>query len=361
MTTACADAADPVDMTPEVADNTVLANVMTIGGDTSDFDRRTMSLEALSTALIVGNINILCPDVDQPASAIEFTLMDAQGGLIQDAQITDVGQIDIYRYRKGTDAGWIQIVAAGAPAGTALGTLNYSYTFPTASWDPGDMVQVHVSSVQVTKGGKTYDVPRTTAYTVVGLNQIIQDWVDGGRLDLILDAIQTDIGDPSSRTNLQSIQAMIGVPDAASNSLYDAHAGHIAEVNRKAGNLQVKAATIDLHQGAAAYDLATGTDQDVILEKLVFRVPNIDVSDDATITAIKVHTDDTTVQTYISDVQGAKANLTAEAQIAWTGASLIKAGTKIQCTIVGGTADADPTTCDVIMQYRAVADGGYLA
>lgn len=50
--TACADIVDPVDMTTEVADNTVVANVLTNDGNTSDFDRRTDSLEALSDKLV---------------------------------------------------------------------------------------------------------------------------------------------------------------------------------------------------------------------------------------------------------------------------------------------------------------------
>lgn len=46
--TACADITDPVNMTAEVADNTILANILTDDGDTSSYDRRTDSLEAIS-------------------------------------------------------------------------------------------------------------------------------------------------------------------------------------------------------------------------------------------------------------------------------------------------------------------------
>ena len=45
--TACADTTDPVDMTAEVADDTVLSNITTKGGDTSTFDRRYESLQAI--------------------------------------------------------------------------------------------------------------------------------------------------------------------------------------------------------------------------------------------------------------------------------------------------------------------------
>jgi len=126
------------------------------------------------------------------------------------------------------------------------------------------------------------------------------------------------------------------------------------------GKLQLAATTIDLQQAAGSYDLFTGTTQDVVIEKLVVRLPNVDVSDDANITSISVQTDDTTPQVFISSTTGAKANLTAEAQLSWTGAVLIKVGTKIQLTIAGGAADA-PTVCDVVCECRAVVAGGHLA
>jgi hypothetical protein len=49
--TATADVTDPVDMTAEVVDNSVLAHVLTDDGDVSDYDRRYMSLEALAKLL----------------------------------------------------------------------------------------------------------------------------------------------------------------------------------------------------------------------------------------------------------------------------------------------------------------------
>ncbi len=127
-----------------------------------------------------------------------------------------------------------------------------------------------------------------------------------------------------------------------------------------AGKDQVAATTIDLEQAAASYDLFTGTAQDVILEELVIRLPNVDVSDDAALTSISIQTDDVTPQVIISAADGAKANLTAEAQLYWTAAMLIKVGTKIQLTIAGGAADA-ATVCDVVAKCRAVVAGGNLA
>ena len=45
------DTSDPVDMTAEVPDHSVLAHMLTDDGDTSNYDRRNMSLEAIANAL----------------------------------------------------------------------------------------------------------------------------------------------------------------------------------------------------------------------------------------------------------------------------------------------------------------------
>ena len=47
-----ADTSDPVDMTPEVPDNSILANILTDDGDTSAYDRRYHSLKALYDFLV---------------------------------------------------------------------------------------------------------------------------------------------------------------------------------------------------------------------------------------------------------------------------------------------------------------------
>ena len=54
LSTAVADTTDPVDMAAEVTDDTILANIMTDDGDTSEYDRRADSLEAISDAAAEG-------------------------------------------------------------------------------------------------------------------------------------------------------------------------------------------------------------------------------------------------------------------------------------------------------------------
>jgi len=132
-----------------------------------------------------------------------------------------------------------------------------------------------------------------------------------------------------------------------------------AAFEKLVGVAQIKATTEDLQQAAASYDLVTGTTQDVIIESLVLRCP-VNCSDDVgAFTGISIQTDDTTAQEFISQANGVKANLTQDAQLAWTGAILLKATKKIQLTIYGGAAD-DPTVCDIVVKCRAVVSGGYL-
>lgn len=123
------------------------------------------------------------------------------------------------------------------------------------------------------------------------------------------------------------------------------------------GKLQVAATTIELNQAVGDKDLFLGTDQDVVVEKLVIRIP-VDVSGGA-MDSLSIQTDDTTAQVFIDATTGAKANLTAQAQLAWTGAVLLKATKKIQLTIAGA-ATGIACSCDVVCECRAVVAGGYL-
>lgn len=116
--------------------------------------------------------------------------------------------------------------------------------------------------------------------------------------------------------------------------------------------------TIDLNQGVATYDLFTGTNQDVQVESLVLRTPNIVAG--GALTSISIQTDDATPQVFISSAVGAVANLTAEAQLTSDTPIMIKTGAKIQLTIAGG-AHGVAYVCDVVANYKAITQGGTLA
>jgi hypothetical protein len=132
-----------------------------------------------------------------------------------------------------------------------------------------------------------------------------------------------------------------------------------AIVPTAAGNLQIAHTTIDLNQAAANYNLFTGTTQDVVLERLALRMPNVNIAGGA-LTSISIQTDDVTPQVLISAVTGALANLTQEAQVIWLGVCIIHVATIIQLTIAGGAAGV-ACVCDIVAEYRAVVAGGTLA
>ncbi len=124
------------------------------------------------------------------------------------------------------------------------------------------------------------------------------------------------------------------------------------------GKLQIKARTFDVQQaGPQTYDLFTATTQDVVVEKLIIRFSGGAVG--GTVTSISIQTDDATPQVIIPVTL--VAVLTDEAQLAWTGAILLDAGTsaKIRLTIAGGAAGA-ANLADIIAEYRAVVAGGLL-
>jgi len=130
---------------------------------------------------------------------------------------------------------------------------------------------------------------------------------------------------------------------------------------RVMGRAQIAVHNDDLDSIAAGtYSLVTAVDQDVIIESLVAYCKR-DLSGDAGFTGLSVQTDDTTNQVFISQADGVKANLTAESQLAWTGAILLKVGSYIDLSIYGGAVANAESLWDLVITYRAVVSGGYIA
>jgi len=127
------------------------------------------------------------------------------------------------------------------------------------------------------------------------------------------------------------------------------------------GRTQIVVEAIDLDNTAiGTYHTLIGTTQNVIIESLIFRCTR-DLSGDAGFTGISLQTDDTTNQVFVSQADGVKANLTADSQLAWTGAILLKVGQYIDFSVYGGAVANLESLCDIVVTYRAVVSGGYLA
>lgn len=131
--------------------------------------------------------------------------------------------------------------------------------------------------------------------------------------------------------------------------------------SRLVGIAQIAATTIDLDNTAiGTYNTLIGTLQNVIIESLIFRCTR-DLSGDAGFTGISLQTNDTTKQVFVSEANGVKVNLTADSQLAWTGAILLKVGQYIDFSVYGGAVANLESLCDIVVTYRAVVAGGCLA
>ena len=123
----------------------------------------------------------------------------------------------------------------------------------------------------------------------------------------------------------------------------------------------VQPGTVDLHNGAGARDLFVATGGSVWVESFKLTLPAVSVADDVGgITGISVQTDTTTVIVLVAAANALVAALTPSKVYTYDTPFALLVGKKIQLTIVGGTADADPTTCITSCRYRAINPAGYL-
>ena len=124
----------------------------------------------------------------------------------------------------------------------------------------------------------------------------------------------------------------------------------------------VQPGTVDLHNAAGARDLFVATGGSVWVEYFTLTLPAVSVADDVGgITGISVQTDTTTVIVLVAAAAALVAALTPSKVYTYAVPFALPVGKKIQLTIVGGTADADPTTCITSCRYRAINPAGYLA
>ncbi len=319
------------------------------------------------------------------------SLYDMDAGAIASASI-DITGVTQTMERSRNGAAYSAISDPTVSFSKADGLVYMDYEFKAAQWQVGDMYRMSLSGITCTLHSDTAYVPAMVWCNTVQeaedttLNtQYLYGVADGGTAypakvvdNSILSILMTKQsgGDTSdfdnSTDSLEALSDKVGAfsgdggaaqDDSVKASLDLAHTdldSIISALGTGVGTLQIAATTKDLNQAASTYDLFTGTTQAVVLEKLTLALPNVNVADDVTITYITVQTDHVTPQVILNATTGAKANLTAEAQLSWTGAIYIPVGKKIQLTIAGGAADA-ATVCNITAEYRAVVAGGTLA
>jgi hypothetical protein len=318
-----------------------------IGGNLGDFQART-NLQSLLAVLGI-------PD---DANGSLYTRL---GAYTSAASLKTA--IDLITTRIGTPpANLVDIV-------TMLGNPNIAGH--TVYDNLGDFVaQTSLTSLLLALG--IPDVAGKDLYTCLITDRLDNAGFGLSNLKTLIDAIQTDLGDPSTRTNLKTILALIGLPDDANGSLYDRlSAGYTTAAPLKtsidaivsataatfAGAPQTKSTTIELNQIAGNYTLFTGAGQRVVVDQLIITMPNAVAG--GALTSISIQTNDATAQTFITNVQGAVANLTAENQLFTNDPISIGVGKLIQLTINGGATGAG-YVCTVEVLYHAVTTGGSL-
>ncbi|MFA5396795.1 MAG: hypothetical protein WC346_12380 [Methanogenium sp.] len=230
-------------------------------------------------------------------------------------------------------------------------------------------------------------------------------------------AIQADIGDPSARTNFKSIEAMLGILDAANSSLddmlrtgFDSSAitndedGSVMErleglkdrlttiagyldtevaailaavdtevaaiktevdkietpsdaCNRQAGKTQIFTKNITANSDAGVTTVGTITTQSCLIKRIVL-ISNGATTADLTSAAIKGGASQ--ALELISAATAAKANIDAvDEQVSFSGAAVLNDTDTVIIDLQGG--GSTPVDLTVIVEYCACVNGGYIA
>lgn len=295
-------------------------------------------------------------DLPAPDAILNTRIAEAAGNKASTAIYAKTATADPFRYLKGLMDAGIAIAGTVADVGPAITDFNTSLAAANNFYNGGLMV--FVAGALATQPGHLVDVflaangncafAASDQWTVAPANGdaflIIPNV--GAYLKKIFTAMALAATALSTAQWTNALATALGL-DSAPTAV---------------GKSQIKATTVDLAQvGGTVVDLFTGTTQDVVVEKLVIRMSGGTLVG-SNLTSILIQTDDATPIVLIDIVAGAVINLTDEAQLAWTGAILLDAGTgaKIRITLNGGAATA-AKICDVIAECRAVVAGGYLA
>ena len=93
----------------------------------------------------------------------------------------------------------------------SAGLVYCDYQFVASEWKNGDIYKLTVTGITAVVSGSTVYVDAMLWSNVV---------TEYANVEAKIDAIQTDIGNPSVRSNLKTLEAMLGNPDFAGKSIY---------------------------------------------------------------------------------------------------------------------------------------------
>lgn len=196
------------------------------------FDPATDSLEALRGAIDALEAGIFGYGVVAGAQIVEIDdkaefaveLLNPGGAIIPALSIT-AGTYTIHRIRDGVKTSIYTHAAAAADGRVELDT---PYEYTAANWSSGDLYMVVFSGIVTTIGATLTNFPDMILTGRIARDEEIEDILEYTTAATLKDAIEDDtdsvynrIGDPTGRTNFQSLYAMLELDDTANYNLDD--------------------------------------------------------------------------------------------------------------------------------------------
>jgi len=259
----------------------------------------------------------------------------------------------------------VAAIPTGAERGTDDATLQATWTDAMATALANYTAARAGYLDELAAGNLPTDI--STIDTVVdGIQTDLSNGTDGlGALKALIDAAQVviDTITPVGPTKAEMDNGHALLATEAKQDIIDTNVDQIEALvaTTVVGKPQILMYPDDWDSLAAgSYALVTAVDQDVIIESITFYTAR-DLSGDAGFTGISFQTDATTPDILISQADGVKANLTAEGQLFRVCAILLKPGTYIEFTVYGGAIAGVPSLVEIVITYKAVVSGGYIA
>lgn len=376
-----------------------------LGENNADNNFSTSLVNANSTGTVIERIASIQTAIGSAASQLKVSKSISssveEGGILQfsvsfidiDSGVISSDNIDItsitQELAKSTGGGAFSTAGITQPVFIkSNGIVSCSYHFLEDEWYNGDMYRMTISGITVSIGGSTayieiqqWSGEVTDDLDILSILDTIENKVD--TIDTVVDnvyidtqaistvvsaiqstdlpavasavtEIQVDLGNPSIRTNLQTIEAMLGNPDEAGATLY-------AALTTGVGQPQVFTKAITSAANAGDVTIATVTTQPVLIKSLTVHSDGATTAD---LTSIAISGGAGKVIEFITSTEGVKANIDAQdKQVSWpdlgSGGIYLPTGSTIIATLAGTGATA--VDLNVVIEYVSTVNGGYLA
>ena len=202
-------------------------------------------------------------------------------------------------------------------------------------------------------------VKAETVTILADTNEIQAELADGGRLDLLIDAILVDTGTTLSGQLTTIDNEMAAVDTVVDAILVDTGTTLVAQINTGKGKTQVfdKAIGVAANAGATTVATVAASGGGCIIESIIVHA---DAAAHADLTSAAVTGGASNVISFLTAAQTIQDNLdAADKQVAWTGAVYLAHGKTIVITPAGTGSTALDFTVSVT--YRASVDGGLIS